>query len=427
MATYQNLTDFQGLKVGDIVEYTYTGVSVSITVRKGTYKITAYGGQGGYINARANGGRGGLAQGTWVNETKNRNAFICVGGEGNNGGFNGGGKRTTVDNYGGGGGASDIRLDVDDLYHRLIVGGGGGSDCKKGSSYGTGGVGGGTTGANSATYSATYGGEGGSQTAGGKTANSPANGATKGEFGVGGNGGWYSNQTTYNYGAGGGGWYGGGGAYRGSTSTSYVYAGGGGSGFAWTNQALTLPSGGVWGLTSADALTSTTLTQGGRTGNGLITIEMLALPQPYKLATDGTDTYGYTDPEWEVVIEDTDEPDAQDFLDYGVMDITTFDGLPSNCHLLIYDPEQEDKDYTLKITSNPTEQVITTKTGIVIPFATTAGEPSLTVQTSGGGTAVVTEWQQVGNKVSVEVTMTKPSMDAESSVQEIIVPFSKGS
>lgn len=429
MATYQNLESLVGLKIGDIVEYTYSGEVVSVVAGKGTYKLTVSGGQGGYINSSANGGSGGSAEGIWANKTNGRIMYIRVGSSGNNGGFNGGGERTTIDDYPGGGGASDIRLDTDSLYHRLIVGGGGGSESRKNTVYNAGGVGGGVDGGNKGytPTTATYGGMGGTQIAGGSAGTSPNNGATKGEFGVGGNGGWYSNQTLYNDGAGGGGWYGGGGAYRASTTTTYAYGGGGGSGFAWANQALTLPDGGVWGLSYKDALTDVLLTQGGNSGDGVVTIQVVGLPPIYLLATDDTDTYGYVDDEWEVVIPGEIEPSSQDFVDYGVTEIQTFDGLPENSTLLTFDVDQRSNDYALVVTSNPPDQVVTMKSGIALPFGTTAEEPTITVATDGGGTAVMTDWKQTGNKVKVEITMSKPDRNATASVSEIKAPFSKGS
>lgn len=429
MAVYQNLQNFNGLIAGDVVEYTYSGAVFPVIFRKATYKITAHGAQGGYITSSSNGGQGGIVVGEWDNKERDRRGFIYVGGSGNTGGpaggFNGGGKRTTVDNYPGGGGASDVRLDADSLYHRLIVAGGGGSDSRKGSTYGSGGAGGGTSGANSGYYSSSYGGRGGSQTTGGSLSYT-TNGASDGSFGVGGDGGWYSNQTNYNYGAGGGGWYGGGGSYRGSTSTTYRYAGGGGSGFVWTNQTLTLPSDGTWGLTADDALINTVLTQGGKTGDGLVTIEILALPPVYSLATDGTDTYAFTGAGWEIVMPGVTGPGVEDFLVHGVLNIPNFNGLPADSHLLVYDPEQSDMGHELVVNSNPVTQIITTKSGISLPFATTAEEPTITTLVDGGGTVAMTNWTQAGNKVSVEITMTKPDRAAEASVSEIKVPLRKG-
>ena len=145
----------------------------------------------------------------------------------------------------------------------------------------------------------------------------------------------------------------------------------------------------------------------------------------YKLATDGTDTYGFAGEQWEVVIESNHQPDAEDFLEYGIQNIPSFEGLPANSHLLICDPDQNDDDYELSITSNPSPQIVSTKVGIALPFSTTAEQPYITKQVS-GGTAEITNWSQAGNKVHIEITMTKPSQTATASVSEIKVPFHRG-
>lgn len=116
--------------------------------------------------------------------------------------FGGGGYGgTDGNNRGDGGGASDIRVQTDSLYARIIVAGAGG-----GSGNGAGGYGGGSTGGGQS-------GASGTQTAGGT-------GDRSGAFGVGGSFG----TARYN-GGGGGGWYGGG-ANNNST--------GGGSGYVLT-------------------------------------------------------------------------------------------------------------------------------------------------------------------------------------------------
>lgn len=163
------------------------------------------------------------------------------------------------------------------------------------------------------------------------------------------------------------------------------------------------------------------------TGYGLLGITLIPTYIAYSLATDGTDTYAFTGTKWEVVMPGVTEPDVQAFLDYGVFVIPNFEGLPADCHLLIYDPEQENKQYALNIESNPPDQVVTMKSGIALSFGTTAEEPTITVATDGGGTAVMTDWKQTGNKVKVEITMSKPDRNATASVSEIKVPFHKGS
>ena len=65
------------------------------------------------------------------------------------------------------------------------------------------------------------------------------------------------------------------------------------------------------------------------------------------------------------------------------------------------------------------------KSGIILPFAVTADQPMLTKTTNSGGTAEITGWKQAGNRVNVEITMTKPDMSATASVLEIKVPYNK--
>ena len=158
-----------------------------------------------------------------------------------NGGFNGGGYNydsgtdyNTVTSSGGG--ATDIRLDANDLYHRIIVaGGGGGANTARIGGYANGGVGGGIIGGKSTIRIINHwggiwnetDGSGGTQTEGGHVGYSnysdERNTAPRpnGTFGFGGN------IEGYNImgGPGGGGWYGGG------AGNGHGGAGAGGSGF----------------------------------------------------------------------------------------------------------------------------------------------------------------------------------------------------
>ena len=131
------------IKVGDILNFTYTGAAQSITLPKGKYILECWGAQGGYRGSSSYGGKGGKSYGI-LTLAKPTLLYIYVGGSGRtggtSGGFNGGGSRPS---YYGGGGASDIRIGTDSLYARVIVAGGGGSD---GASSETGGYGGGKTG-----------------------------------------------------------------------------------------------------------------------------------------------------------------------------------------------------------------------------------------------------------------------------------------
>lgn len=148
------------IKTGDILDYSYTGAVQTITLPKGIYKLECWGAQGGYRSGSSYGGHGGYSAGT-ITLKKTTTLYVYVGGSGNtggtSGGFNGSGKRNT---YNGGGGASDIRIDQDSLYARVIVAGGGGS-CGASSKQGM--YGGGESGG-STTQSYGSGGYGGAQT-----------------------------------------------------------------------------------------------------------------------------------------------------------------------------------------------------------------------------------------------------------------------
>ena len=134
-----------------------------------------------------------------------------------------------------GGGASDMRINSDSLYARVIVAGGGGGGYETGNS-GNGAshsYGGGTTGGTGSGGSDRYA-YGGTQTAGGAHGSYNGWGGTvyDGSFGVGGS----SSSAGYSNG-GGGGWYGGG------ASTPDGGAGGG-SGYVYTEStASNYPSG----------------------------------------------------------------------------------------------------------------------------------------------------------------------------------------
>ena len=268
---------YTSLKTGDVLNYAYTGAVQSVTLPKGVYKLEVWGAQGGYRSSSSYGDKGGYSVGT-ITITQPTHIFIYVGGSGNtggtSGGFNGGGKRS---DYYGGGGASDIRINQDSLYARVIVAGGGGSD---GASNKTGMYGGGTTGG-STTANYGTGGYGGTQTGVSSsswqtttqsTSTTSQSGAYAG-FGFGGNG--IYSSSGYG-GAGGGGWYGGSGSYP-DGSGDDDRGGGGGSGFVWTG--LNAPSGYLLGseyyLTDASTIAGNASmpstsggTETGHTGNG---------------------------------------------------------------------------------------------------------------------------------------------------------------
>ena len=249
-------------------DYVYNGVFAyksSVQTKEievsGYYYLQVWGAQGGsYNESYAAGGKGGYSKG-YVYLNKGDTLYIHTGGKGSygtsngtnsvsGGGVNGGGNAGY--RGGAGGGGTDIRINSDNLYARVVVaGGGGGSFYRNSSTVAKGGAGGGINGINGGYYNATYSyynGKGGTQTSGGAggTAERTSYYGKPGTFGVGGNIGYrYSSTTIYSNGAGGGGWYGGGGSghYNGSSSVRFT-GGGGGSGYVYTSStASSYPSG----------------------------------------------------------------------------------------------------------------------------------------------------------------------------------------
>lgn len=275
-------------------EYTNTAQTFTIEV-DGYYKMQVWGAQGGYRSSSTYGGLGGYSEGIAYLNAGDK-LYVHTGGAGGSGtsgcgsticagGYNGGGYRNK---YYGGGGGTDIRINTNSLYARVIVAGGGGSDgatAKKGM------YGGGTTGGSSTenyTAISNYGGKGGTQTysgystaytittqtTSGLASNTTANYA--GGFGFGGGGVYLS--SGYG-GAGGGGWYGGSGNVPNSSGDN-DRGGGGGSGYVYTSStASSYPSGCLlnssYYLTSASTVAGNTSftspsggTETGHTGNG---------------------------------------------------------------------------------------------------------------------------------------------------------------
>ncbi|MEG0726442.1 MAG: cadherin-like beta sandwich domain-containing protein [Erysipelothrix sp.] len=198
-----------------IYEYVYKGKSETfVAPYTGNYQLEAWGAEGGNRGSQS-GGKGGYASGL-VHLKQGEELTINVGGFGNSisKGYNGGGASASNGVYGGG--ASDIHVEGESLYHRILVAGGGGS---VGASNKPGGAGGGNYG-QSRTENYGTGGQGGSQTAAGLF----------GDFGLGGRGVYANNGRG---GAGGGGWYGGGGVNP-DYSADDDRGGGGGSGYVLT-------------------------------------------------------------------------------------------------------------------------------------------------------------------------------------------------
>lgn len=275
----------------DIMDFNYTGLVQSKTLKPGTYTIECWGGQGGTYSSYI-GGYGGYSKGT-ITLTEATTVYISVGGAGSSSsttaGFNGGG--TGISSGRGGGGATDVRIGQNSLYSRVIVAGGGGGAGVTSANANPCGCGGGEYGGdgyyNDTTGSYTIGqnrcGGSASQTAGGKTWST----STQATFGQGGN------ASGYSCGGGGGGWYGGGGAYD-NDSDSDGRWGGGGSGYIYTSStAKNYPNGCLLNsthyLTNAQTIagdTSFTSPTGssetGHTGNGFCRITNLT-PTQYGL------------------------------------------------------------------------------------------------------------------------------------------------
>lgn len=214
------------IKTGDILNFDYTGAVQSITLPKGIYKLECWGAQGGNgcTDNSYTGGKGGYSIGTISLNTK-ITLYIYVGGRGVSseasgsgairaGGFNGGGsgRDWSSTNHGGSGGAgaTDIRINQDSFYARVIVAGGGGGASDDGDGGSAAGVSGISTGASA-----------GTATSGSGFGQAAASSYTSGECG-----------------GGGGGWYGG---YGGDSEN---IPGGGGSGYVYiSSTASNYPSG----------------------------------------------------------------------------------------------------------------------------------------------------------------------------------------
>ena len=224
--------------------FNYTGNVQTFVVPDCVDQVTieVWGAEGGPSESKV-GGQGGHSTGT-LTVSGGQTLYVYVGGKGGtapNGtkGWNGGGIGTDHETQrgGGGGGASDVRLVGGNwdsgagLNSRLIVAGGGGGGWNHPCCHpGVGGHGGGSTGGTAP--------QGGGAFPGTQSGSGCCGGAG---FGMGGG--------NHSYGGGGGGWWGGG-----SADGCCAGAGAGGSGY-------------VGGVTNAAT------TNGGRTGNGQVTIE----------------------------------------------------------------------------------------------------------------------------------------------------------
>jgi hypothetical protein len=269
----------------------YTGSLQTFTVPScvSSISITAYGAEGALGGGAPSGalggsaGLGGMVQGTYtVAAGTVFNVYVGGVASGTIGGFNGGGNAGI--NAGGGGGATDIRVGSTSLGSRILVagggGGGGGASCPSSTINGGNGGNSGSNGFNGINSNGGGGGFGGSGTIGGAAGIgcSFASGTVgiNGVSGVGGNGGngfslCGSVGNNYNGGGGGGGGYIGGGAggggSAGTASCTLNDSGAGGGGAGGSNYFNA-------------AFTNTAVTNGVRSGNGLVIISYSINPTP---------------------------------------------------------------------------------------------------------------------------------------------------
>lgn len=269
------------LESGDVVEFPCIGDGEHIILPPGEYKFQCYGGNGGSTYRWIESSKGGYSEGIFKTDNP-RNVYVYVGGSGGpshilynfdlsvnetltnatlfTNAFNGGGKvdLSAAQRVSNGGGGTDIRIDEDSLYNRIIVAGGGGSqgsgmDNNSATPRYSGGVGGGETGEKPTDGNGTnYG--GGGQT--GTPATDGSHPETQGTFGI---GGLCYNRSTRYPGVGGGGWFGGNGSIATSNNATPL-GGAGGSGFVLTSS-TELISG--YNLTHDDDLTNAYTLAGG--------------------------------------------------------------------------------------------------------------------------------------------------------------------
>ena len=312
---------------------------------KGKFRFKLIGGCGGMRPATqyTNFGYGGYAEGILDNQSECR-LYIRVGGSAINScikkpllyiqttfptmSYNGGVLPYETDTYekaaSASGGASDIRVNTDSLYARLIVAGGAGgisdNNCR-------GGHGGGNTGGTGVgNRDLQNGGAGGTQT------ESPAMDPSEymGGFGYGAPALWPS------HGPGGGGWYGG------NTDTNWAtIGGGGGSGYVLTADSYK-PSGYLLG--PEYYLSGTQLVQGyipKYPEYTSIIIECLERGAGFGILAEdsaGYKEYNATSNRWETFTIAGEELSPEDFDDHGISNFPSDAGLNNNYSILVYDP-----------------------------------------------------------------------------------------
>lgn len=335
---------------GDVIKYYPVGKGCRTPLPAGTYIFKCWGADGGVRYSRSFDGVyecGGYSQGTYI--TPNGfNAYIHVGGSGMNDSqissefvnqlcpdirYNGGGAPAA---YGikmtghSGGGATDIRINFDSLYARVIVAGGAGGCSYDGYESGNGGgeVGGSPKSGGGACPGP------GTQTSSPISLDYPA---INGGFGYGGNAGYRS--ASYIGGAGGGGWYGGSGTMP-TQNSSNARGGAGGSGFVLTSASIeNVPQ--DYLLDETHCLSDATTTVGGNrlpVGFSKAEIEVIKSYQQKVLCrdSDGIKYLDQNEQTWKLL--QTQELTIATFTAYGVGIVTSDAGLQEEFEILIWDP-----------------------------------------------------------------------------------------
>ncbi len=335
---------------GDVIKYYPVGKGCRTSLPAGTYIFKCWGADGGVRYSRSSDGAyecGGYSQGTYV--TPNGfNAYIHVGGSGMNDSqissefvqqlcpdlrYNGGGAPAE---YGikmtghSGGGATDIRINFDSLYARVIVAGGAGGCSYDGYEAGNGGgeVGGSPKSGGGACPGP------GTQTSSPISLDYPA---INGGFGYGGNAGYRS--ASYVGGAGGGGWYGGSGTMP-TQNSNNARGGAGGSGFVLTSASIeNVPQ--DYLLDETHCLSEATTTVGGNRlppGFSKAEIEVVKSYQQKVLCrdSDGIKYLDQNDQTWKLL--EIQDLTIATFTAYGVGIITSDTGLQEEFEILTWDP-----------------------------------------------------------------------------------------
>ena len=359
---------------GDVITFGPVGKGCRVSLPPGTYNFRCWGADGGFSYGRksASAQSGGYSEGTYRTPIS-VNAYVHVGGSGVNDyhisqefvrqlcpdlGYNGGGAPSGYTNNDvghAGGGATDIRINFDSPYARVIVAGGSG-----GSSWDnySGGVGGGTTGGSPwGAYGSVPG--PGTQTESPQSMEYPT---INGGFGYGGNAGAYSSSSSG--GAGGGGWYGGSGSMA-TNNSSNICGGTGGSGFVLTPISIDdVPP--DYLLDESHCLADAVTTAGGNNmhpGLAKAEIEVVQSFQQKVLCRDAEGIKYYSDASEAWVLVPDQVLNIAVFTAFGTGTFTSDEGLLDEYEILIWDPTDAVTDIDINVIPLPqTVQQVTRST-----------------------------------------------------------------